>query len=331
MAHKSANYQKLEACWQRGEPTVMDGGIGSELQQMGYPPADSQRPVNFTWGTLALYDAPDTVRAMHRRYMDAGADILLTDTFQFHRCVQMEKDGDLAAPPGTWKEKARLAVRLAREAAAQGGRPDCAVVFSMMIQDSPKEDWPVNGPRAAKTSKDWEVMVSHDYLRELADALRAEPPDAFVVELAPPLTPELSFPHFETLVSTDIPVWLAYRRGVGGPVGIFGGDEPSDGDLFGRAAQQFEQMGVSALLVHCLPPDKARGVAPWLRQFTSLPLGVYPNNGRYDMWQWRWEHTITPDELAAHARHYVAEGMNIVGGCCGVRPAHIAAVAKAVK
>jgi hypothetical protein len=36
----------------------MDGGIGSELQAMGYPPAKAEVPVNFTWGTLALYEAP---------------------------------------------------------------------------------------------------------------------------------------------------------------------------------------------------------------------------------------------------------------------------------
>lgn len=331
MPNKSAIYQSLETRWRQGMPTVMDGGIGSELQAMGYPPSGEDRPLNFTWGTLALYDAPDTIKAMHRRYVDAGADILLTDTFQFHRCVRMEQDGDLVVPPGTWREKARLAVRLARQAAAEGGRPDVAVVFCMMIQDSPKSEWAVNRVSDNKGSKTWSEMVSHEYLRDLAEALRDEPPDALLVELAPPIPPDLVFPHYETLVATGFPLWIAYRRTVGGPIGIFGQDEPSDGDLFGRAAARLEAIGVSGLLVHCLPADKAHGVAAWLRQFTTLPLGVYPNNGRYDMWEWRWEHTMTPEELAAHACGYVEEGMNIVGGCCGVRPDHIAAVARAVK
>ncbi len=331
MAHKSANYLKLEERWARGLPAVMDGGIGSELQAMGYPPEDSERPLNFTWGALALYDAPETVKAMHRRYVDAGADILLTDTFVFHRCVRMEQDGDLDVPPGHWHEMARRAVRLAREAAAEGGRPDTAVAFCMMIQDSPKEEWDENRATGQRGSKTWQEMVSLDYLRELAEALRAEPPDAFLVELAPPIPPDLVFPHFETLVATGIPLWVAYRRAVGGPIGIFGDAEPPDGDLLGRAAQRFEQMGVSALLVHCLPPEKAHGVAAWLRQFTALPLGVYPNNGRYDMYRWRWEHTLTPAEFARHAQEFAAEGMNIVGGCCGARPAHIAAIAALVK
>src|SRR4051794_15844204 len=140
----------MEARWRRGEPVIMDGGIGSELQAMGYPPPTPDGSLNVTWGAMALYDDPDIVKAMHRRYVDAGAEILLTNTFLFHRCVQLEADGDLTVPAGTWKEKARLSVRLAREAAAEGGRPETAVVFVMMIQDGPKQEWGRNGPSVEK-------------------------------------------------------------------------------------------------------------------------------------------------------------------------------------
>jgi S-methylmethionine-dependent homocysteine/selenocysteine methylase len=334
MTEKSTIYTSLEARWQAGKPTIMDGGIGSELQAMGYPPQESQTPLNFTWGSMALYENPEIVKAMHRRYVDAGADILLTNTFLFHRCVEMEKDGNIDVPEGTWQEKARLAVRLAREAAAEGGRPDTAIVFCMMIQDGPKEEWGYNGPSYERGTKDWTGTVSLDYLRELGEALNADSesrPDALLVELAPPIDPEdMSFPHFQALVDTGFPVWIAYRRAVNGPVAIFGDDDTPDGDLLGRAARRMEEMGVGALLVHCLPPDKAHGVAPWLREYTSLPLGVYPNNGRYDMWKWEWTHTITPEEMAEHARGYASEGMNIIGGCCGTRPEHIAAIVGAV-
>jgi S-methylmethionine-dependent homocysteine/selenocysteine methylase len=331
MTDKSAIYQAMEARWQHGEPVIMDGGIGSELQAMGYPPAAPDGSLNFTWGAMALYDNPEIVKAMHRRYVDAGAEILLTNTFLFHRCVQLENDGELAVPAGTWKEKARLAVRLAREAAVEGGRPEIAVVFVMMIQNGPKEEWGRNGPSVEKGSKDWEDRVSIDYLRELGSVFGSDRPDALMVELAPPIPEDLAFPHFAALVESGIPTWISYRRRVGRPVEIFGNDLPEDGDLFGRAARKLEEIGVAALLVHCLPPEKAHGVAAWLREYTSLPLGVYPNNGRYDMWKWEWRHTITPEQLAEHARGYAAEGFSIIGGCCGVRPAHITAIVEALK
>jgi methionine synthase I (cobalamin-dependent) len=333
MTEKSARYRALEARWAQGKVTVMDGGIGSELQAMGYPPESSTTPVNYTWGSMALYENPEIVKQMHRRYVDAGADILLTNTFLFHRCWKMEVDGDLDVPPGAWHDKAKLAVRLAREAAAEGGRPETAVVFCMMIQDGPKEEWGYNGPSYKRGTKDWEWTVPLDYLRELGATLRElgeDAPDALLVELAPPLNPEIGFEHYQTLIDTGFPTWVAWRRTVGRPVGIFGEDGEPDGDLFGQAAKRLEKMGASAVLVHCLPPDKGHGVAQWLRRFTSLPLGVYPNNGRYDMWKWEWTHTISPEEMAEHARGYASEGMSIIGGCCGTRPEHIAAVAAAV-
>ncbi len=327
----SSNYARLQQRWAAGIPTLTDGGIGSELQAMGFPPREQvdEGQRNFTWGAMALYENPDLVREMHRRYVDAGAEILLTNTFLFHRCVQLERDGDLDVPSGTWQEMARRSVRLAREAAAQAGRPELAVVFSMMIQDGPKEEWGYNGPSYARGTRDWEARMSLDYLRELCAALESEPPDALLVELAPPLAGD-QFEEFKVLIASGFPLWVAYRRTVGGPVQIFGDPDTPDGDAFGHAAEEMERIGVSALLVHCLPAEDAHGVAPWLREFTSLPLGVYPNNGRYDMWEWRWEHDHTPAEMAEHARGYAEEGMQIIGGCCGTRPEHIAAMAAAL-
>jgi methionine synthase I (cobalamin-dependent) len=46
------------------------------------------------------------------------------------------------------------------------------------------------------------------------------------------------------------------------------------------------------------------------------------------MWQWRWEHVLDPEQFAAQARAFADDGMNIIGGCCGTRPADIAAVAR---
>src|SRR5262245_36053526 len=125
MSHESATYRQLKARWARGESTVMDGGIGSELQAMGYAPAKSHGPINFTWGTLALYDAPETVKAMHRRYIDAGAEILLTNTFMFHRCVRMEWDGGLPLRSGPGGGRAGFGVGWPARGAAKGDRRAC--------------------------------------------------------------------------------------------------------------------------------------------------------------------------------------------------------------
>jgi SAM-dependent methyltransferase len=89
-------------------------------------------------------------------------------------------------------------------------------------------------------------------------------------------------------------------------------------------------MGVSALLVNCLPPDHVPGMLPWLRDFTDLPLGAYPNLGYYTEAGWRFDLHLGPAEYALLAKEWREEGAQIVGGCCGVTPEHIAAVRRAL-
>ena len=95
--------------------------------------------------------------------------------------------------------------------------------------------------------------------------------------------------------------------------------------LFGRAARRFEEMGVGALLINCIPPDHVAGMVSWLRDFTDLPLGVYPNLGYLTDAGWRFDQAIGGDEYAEMALRWREEGAQIIGGCCGVGPEHIAA------
>ncbi len=312
MAH-SRTYEQIEARWAGGGVVVLDGAIGSELQQRGYPPPGVS---NVSFGVFALWDAPDLVRGIHRDYARAGADVLTTNTWVLNRAVQAEARG--ALPAGAWTEKAGLAVRLAREGAAQAGRPDCAVAFSV-------------GTGGTRDAGSVYQPLSVEYVRALVPILQQEAPDLILVETMEAIPASLEFPEYEVLIATGIPVWLAYRRTVGGRVTV-GGDllEP-DGDAFGRSAARFEALGAHALLVNCLPATRIPGVVPWLRRFTRLPLGAYANLGRWDPGARWWHHDEieTPAEYLRHARAWVGEGAQIVGGCCGTGPLHIQALAEA--
>lgn len=113
--------------------------------------------------------------------------------------------------------------------------------------------------------------------------------------------------------------------------GVYGEHwSPPEGDLFGRAARRFEDLGVGALLINCLPVGHVPGVLSWLRDFTALPLGVYPNLGHLSGERWPFNDAIGPAEYAALALRWRAEGAQIVGGCCGTTPEHVAEAAAAL-
>jgi S-methylmethionine-dependent homocysteine/selenocysteine methylase/SAM-dependent methyltransferase len=283
---------------------VLDGAIGTELIDVSGERPETEEHL---WGVSAIVEKPAEVKRVHRRYVDAGCDVLTTDTWGLPTAVL---DGRAlvrgAAEPLHWMDVARRGVRLARTAAEEGGRAeDCAVAFSL--------NGDVDSPEGLET------------IRLLARAFEDDPPDLLLMETLS-LVRSSTYATVEALLATGLPVWLSFRRCRHGVCGVYGEHWGGpEGDSFGRAVRHFEEAGVGAVLVNCVPPDHVPGMVSWLRDFTDLPLGVYPNLGYLSAGGWRSETAIGGSEYADLARRWREEGAQIVGGCCGVGPEHIAA------
>jgi S-methylmethionine-dependent homocysteine/selenocysteine methylase len=327
----SERYQPIDERLKAGEVVILDGGIGSELQEVGYPDVAADRPQNFTWGSLAIQEAPEKLIEVHRRYAETGADVLETHTFALNRIYSGIQRGRLDLPSDSWKGLALESVALVREGARRAGRDEAAVAFACRTMD-----WP---PEQQEKAGDYEgtyvPLDMEGYLKPLASLLakadEEHKPDVILMEIQKEIPEDLEFPDYQVFLDTGIPLWISYRRAVGRIVGVAGETILEDGDRFGRAAAKFEQMGAAAVLVNCLPPKDIHGVGTWLREFTSLPLGAYPNVGDYLEYEWDWSSCPTPEQLLEDARQWVSEEMQIVGGCCGARPAHIRALVEGLR
>jgi S-methylmethionine-dependent homocysteine/selenocysteine methylase len=301
-------YQRIERMLADGGPVLLDGGIGSELERAGY---DAGRNTAEAWGTRALDEAPDLTREVHRRYVEAGADVITTNTWRLDRYAS---GGAVPEHADGWPALAVRAVDLAREATQAVAEPP-AIAFSLFTEP-----------------------LEPSSVAPIAEAVVQAQPDLVLVETTESIPEDLRFPAFETLLSTEIPLWVSYRWTLDGPCDvsdlgitpIHGRLQTATGDLFGRAAAELERLGVSALLVNCLPPERVRGTLPFLRGYTDLPLGVYPNAGRFIDPGWDFEHASSPEAFAIQAGEWLADGATIVGGCCGVGPEHISAARRAL-
>lgn len=320
----SAAYQRIDDIIKAGGVVVLDGGIGSELQVVGYPEKADDRPANYTWGSLAIHEAPEKLVEVHRRYAAAGADVLETHTFAINRVYSALKLGKIAGlAPDAWKQMALDSVALVREGARLAGRDDVVVAFAARTMD-----WPDDQQEEARDYVGTYVSLDFEnYLKPLAQLLtEADPdhkPDVILLEIQKEIPEDLEFPDYQILLDTGIPLWISYRRTVGKIIGVDGDVVLEDGERFGLAARKFEAMGASAVLVNCLPVEHIAGVATWLRQYTSLPLGAYPNWGSYIRYEWDWSTCPAPGVFVEHARDWAQEGMQIIGGCCGARPVEI--------
>ncbi len=305
-ARSDSGYERLQTALVEQRCVVLDGGIATELSpQHGQ---DYER----LWGIEALASDLDAVRDVHRSYVDAGVDLLTTNTWALPTVIGA---GGYIQPAGErplhWMEVARRGVQVARETIDAAGRGDeCAVAFSL--------NGDIDGPDGPET------------IALLERVLASQKPDLLLLETLSVVRSSL-FAVVEALLATSIPVWLAFRRCPHGLCGVYGQHWGGpDNDAFGRAARRFEEMGVSALLVNCIPPDHVDGMVSHLRDFTDMPLGVYPNLGYHTSAGWRFESEIGGDEYAELALHWRAEGAQIIGGCCGTRPEHIAAARTAL-
>jgi homocysteine S-methyltransferase len=300
---RSPAYARVEQLLSAQECVILDGGIATELEDLEIPGYELRDDA--AWGTWALLNAPEAVRRVHRSYAEVGCDVISTNTWGIQDAVNGDS-GHTGVPAGDWIELARRGIRLAREAVAEVGTEGrTAVAFSL------------HGDVA-----DEQGLERFELLRR---AFEDEPPDLVLLETMS-LVREITFRGVETLVDSGFPVWLSFRRCRHGLCGVFGQHWGGpEGDLFGRAARRFEEMGVGALLINCIPPDHVAGIIPWLRDFTDLPLGVYPNLGYYTESGWAFDRRIGGEEYAELAAGWREEGAQLIGGCCGVRPQHIAA------
>ncbi|MGZ4305077.1 MAG: homocysteine S-methyltransferase family protein [Solirubrobacteraceae bacterium] len=309
-AQAVTRYGRLMGLIATDQCVILDGATGTELIGV-----TGKRPEvdEHLWGLNALLDAPDDVLTVHRRYVETGCDVISTNTWGLPTALR--RGGvELMDPsePVHWMDVARRAVRLARTAAKDAGREDeVAVAFS------------ING--------DVDTPDGRETIRLLARAFEEDRPDLILVETLS-LVRSSTYATVEALLDTGLPVWLSFRRCRHGVCGVYGEHWGGpEGDAFGRAARRFEEMGVGALAINCIPPDHVTGMLSWLRDFTDLPLGAYPNLGYLSAAGWRHELSIGGDEYAKLALTWRDEGAQLIGGCCGVGPEHLAAASAALQ
>jgi homocysteine S-methyltransferase len=296
-------YKLIEKKLERGETIILDGGTGTDIQRRGVAMSGE------TWCAEANLSHPDVVRQVHRDYLAAGAEIITANTFATSPLLfnALGRDGEVA-------EIDRAAVRLAREAGAEV----VAGSFSTMR--------PVpQGSDRTSNERRWNAREAAPLMRQKAEGLAEAGCDLILMEMMRDL--DYSLWATEAAVATGLPVWVGVsveRRGDGVLVG------------FGRPDQALKDF-ISALMatgakaccvMHTSPNDTAEALA-LARDHWSGPLGAYPESGYFKMPDWQFEGIIPPLELVDLARKWRGLGATILGGCCGIGPAHIRALKEA--
>ncbi|MFE4055529.1 homocysteine S-methyltransferase [Streptomyces sp. NPDC059096] len=279
---------------------VLDGGLSNQLRAQGCDLSDE------LWSARLLVDSPEQIEAAHAAYVRAGAQVLITSSYQ------ATYEGFARRGVGRDEARALLArsVELARHAA----------------EVEPREVWVAAsvGPYGAMLADGGEyrgryglsVAELERFHRPRIETLAAAGPDALALETVPDTDEARAL--LRAVEGCGVPVWLSYS--IAGEYTRAG--QPL-ADAFALAAGN---AAVIAVGVNCCEPGDTDRAVEIAAEVTGKPVVVYPNSG--EEWDavargWRGQPAFDPSRV----RSWQSAGARLVGGCCRVGPAEIAALA----
>jgi len=274
---------------------VFDGGLGTELYGRGVF-------INKSFDELNLVN-PQLVTEVHRSYVEAGADVIETNTFAANR-VKLRQHGLVEQVEAINEQGARLA-----RAAAGASAYVAGAIGPLGIRIEP---W---GPTSLEEAR--EAFV------EQARALAAGGVDLFVLETFSDL-PEIRCAIEAVRSVSALPIVAQMTL------------EEDGSSLEGVAPEDFaaklEAYGADVIGVNCsVGPHAMLDAVEKMATATARKLSAQPNAGTPRNIDGRNIYLCSPEYMATYARRFIQAGARVVGGCCGTTPEHIAAIRRAVK
>ena len=270
------------------ELLFLDGGMGTLLQAEGLAPGELPE----TWNI----EHPEKVEAIHRRYYEAGSDVVLANTFGANVC-KFHDDRY------TVEEVIRAGIANAKRAGEQIGK-ETYVALDM-------------GP-TGKLLKPMGDLDFDDAYEAFAEAVRyGEKYGADLIHIETMSdTYEVKAAILAAKENSSLPVFVTMIFDERGKI-LTGGDVPS-------VVAMLEGLRVDALGLNCgLGPKQMLPILNDLRRYTSLPIIVKPNAGLPKQKNGETYYDVEPDEFARIMQEVVKEGACVIGGCCGTTPEHI--------
>jgi methionine synthase I (cobalamin-dependent)/5,10-methylenetetrahydrofolate reductase len=290
-----------------GGTVLCDGAMGTMLYARGVF-------INRCYDELNL-SQPETVRAIHAEYLQAGAEVIETNTFGANS-FRLEHHGLL----GKVREINVAGVKLARECVEQIREKQASEAF---VAGS-------IGPLGVRLEPLGKVSL--DEAREaFSEQIRA------MVEGGPGVGVDLLIVETMTsLVEAEQAILAARSEAPGVPVIVMMTvDEEGnclDGASAETAARKLTEWGADAIGCNCSAgPATVLSVIERMRPVTTLPLAAMPNAGIPRAVEGRTIYLTSPEYMASFTRKLVKAGASIVGGCCGTTPSYTRAMKSALR
>ena len=311
--------QKLNS----GDVIVLDGAVGSEIERLG------GKMDLASWCATANLTDPDKVRRVHEAYLEAGTDVITTNTFATCRHV-LDASGLGDKTVNINRRAVELAVQ-ARESIA----PDRPVAIAGSMSNTMA--WV---PGSVGTDPAFAPSPEQEFTnyQEMADTLAEAGCDLLIIEML--LDTDHGCRVLEAALATGLPVWtgISTSQGLDGQmVGWEISREEEEGRLPGDFVQRetesleelidaFGALNPAAMgIMHSSLKSTTLGLEVLFERWDG-PVMAYPETVGYDAVSRQARGPVTPENYAIQCRDWVESGVQIIGGCCGTTIYHIQAM-----
>ncbi|MGB3210439.1 MAG: homocysteine S-methyltransferase family protein [Desulforhopalus sp.] len=280
-----------------GQTILLDGATGTELEKKGVPMNSK------AWSAEAILTHPDKVQEVHEEYIHAGVDVITVNSFSTARHMLL--------PAGLTDQFRHLnceAVKLAVHAREKAATDHVAIAGSISPTTfcaDPRKSYPP-------------LTEAFSWYAEQAEILVESGVDLLLVEMIGDV--QQGSLAVQAACSTGLPVWLGFscRRNDAGTLMLWDRE-----DSLIEGVEAISPIGGSAAFIMHTEVDDTDETFTALTKCWPGTLGVYAHSGRFVMPNWQFNDIISPEEYAQATAGWIKMGAKIIGGCCGIGPAHI--------
>lgn len=301
-------YKNLLKRLHSGEQILIDGGTGTEVERRGVPQLEN------AWNGGGALSHPDVVRGIHKDYLRHGAEIIISNTFATSRNLLED-----AGVSELFHDFNHRGVELACEAREQTNKPHALVAGGI-------SHWSFSG-RLPTLEELRSGAAEQSKIMAQAGA------DLIMLEMMIEVPRMLAV--LDGANQSGLPVWvgLSCAPDENGILCLQGGKTDSSGTVFGHskrtlvdALASLEGKDIPVLSLMHTDVRHIDACLDIVEEHWNGLIGVYAHSGEYIDGKWTFDGTITPDDYVLASQKWLERNVSVIGGCCGIRPDHIAAL-----
>ncbi|KAK1308591.1 Homocysteine S-methyltransferase 1 [Acorus calamus] len=307
-----------------GGCAVIDGGFATQLEKCGAKIDDS------LWSAVCLIREPHLIKEVHLQYLEAGADIIVTSSYQATIPGFLSKGMSIEQAESLLQRSVKLAV-------------DARDSFWKVVQNVPGNDYNralvaasigSYGAYLADGSEysgyygpDIDVDKLKDFHRRRLQILVNAGPDLLAFEAIPNKIEAQACVELLEEENIQIPSWICFSS--------VNGEHASSGESFKECLDVLNKSEkVKVVGINCSPPQFMENLISKFRGLTKKAIAIYPNSG--EVWdgrakRWLPSECFDDENFKTLVRRWHELGASLIGGCCRTTPSTIRAVSKVLK